>query len=153
MFTSGFVAPPSVITTGTLSGFDWVGQPRIRTAPNPPPNYSTFRSFGGSYRRPFGLYGGGGRYYKYSRPYWPYGGYYPYAFSYYPYYYWSYPSYPSYNYPREAPEPPPPPGELYETPLSKSDKKRYCQNLYEPYCDVAPDSRYCGRYSDLCESI
>lgn len=146
-----FVHPPTIITTGSLlSGFDWVGQPRIRTNPNPPPNFSTFRSFGGSYRRPFGLYGGGGRGYKYSSQYWPYwGGWggWPYSYSYYPYYYWNYPSY---QYPQEAPEPPPSPSELYDTPLSDADTERYCENLYEPYCSINPSARYCERYSDLC---
>ena len=152
MFTSGYVAPPTISTTGNvLSGNDWVGQPRIRTAPDPPPNFSTFRSFGGSYRRPFGLFGKGGRGYKYSSQYGGYGGYggygYPYSYSYYPYYYWNYPSY---QYPREAPQQPAAPSELYTKPLSDADKKRYCENLYKPYCGVNPTARYCNRYSDLC---
>ncbi len=146
MFTTGYVAPPTLLTTGNiLSGFDYVGQPRIRTAPDPPPNFSTFRSFGSAYRRPFGLYGGGGRGYRYSRQYWPYYGGYG---GYYPYYYGAYPSY---AYPQEAPEPPPPPSELYDEPLSKGDKARYCENLYKPYCAASPSSRYCSRYSDLCD--
>ncbi len=153
MITTGYVAPPTLLTTGNLlSGLDYVGQTRIRTAPNPPPNFSTFRSFGSGYRRPFGLYGGGGRGYRYSRQYWPY---YPY---YWPYYYpyrnygsYSYGGAPSYTYPQEAPEQPPPPSELYKEPLSPEDKKRYCENLYTPYCTTSPGSRYCNRYSDLCD--
>ena len=103
------IAPPNIGTTKfLLSGWDAVGQARIRTNPNPAPNFSTFRSTpGGGYARMnYGGYGGYGRNQSYQWGYpvsysWPW-----YWAAQYPYYsgnYW-WPSaynsgYPPYYYP------------------------------------------------------
>lgn len=116
--------------------------PNIRTGPNPPPNYSSFHSTpGGGYKRSY--FGKKGR-----RGYYPYYGYgYPYWYGYYGYY----PYY--YNYRTINPPPPPtPPEELYEIPVPPKEARKYCTNLYEPYCNKYPNDYYCGRYEAFCST-
>jgi len=83
-----------------------------------------------------------------------FGGY-PYGFGYYGYpgYYYGYPYYwPWIRYgwaPHRVPAPPAP-DELYELPISGTDRRLYCRRIYQRYCRRYPRSRYCRRWRSFC---
>lgn len=122
-----FIAPPTL------------GQARLRPGPNPPAHMGS---------HPAGRPARHGPYAPLKTSYWwgyPVSYQVPYWLQ--PYYY--FPTwYPTNT--TQVEEPPSAPQELYDLPIPKNLARKYCDNLYTPYCTKYPSTSYCSRYENFC---